>query len=180
MKKCFLCLMALLMFTTAASAESVTLEGTVVSTRTAAVLAPAAGTLDEVLIQAGDDVEEGLSVASLMGTKVYAEEAGVVHIFGQEGDSVESLTERYGAVVFVEPDVLYTMTASTRYAYDEEENKIGTLSDVLELTLSTQGRSYRERPWFLVQENADGTTTFVLENIMYETMVSGTLEIRLP
>ena len=52
MKKCFLCLMALLMFTTAASAESVTLEGTVVSTRTAAVLAPAAGTLDEVLIQA--------------------------------------------------------------------------------------------------------------------------------
>ena len=124
MKKCFLCLMALLMFTTAASAESVTLEGTVVSTRTAAVLAPAAGTLDEVLIQAGDDVEEGLSVASLMGTKVYAEEAGVVHIFGQEGDSVESLTERYGAVVFVEPDVLYTMTASTRYAYDEEETKI--------------------------------------------------------
>ena len=124
MKKCFLCLMALLMFTTAASAESVTLEGTVVSTRTAAVLAPAAGTLDEVLIQAGDDVEEGLSVASLMGTKVYAEEAGVVHIFGQEGDSVESLTERYGAVAFVEPDVFYTMTASTRYAYNEEENKI--------------------------------------------------------
>ena len=62
----------------------------------------------------------------------------------------------------------------------ESEVFRGTLSDVLELTLSTQGRSYRERPWFLVQENADGTTTFVLENIMYETMVSGTLEIRLP
>ncbi len=62
----------------------------------------------------------------------------------------------------------------------ESEVCRGTLSDVLELTLSTQGRSYRERPWFLVQENADGTTTFVLENIMYETMVSGTLEIRLP
>ena len=62
----------------------------------------------------------------------------------------------------------------------ESEVCRGTLSDVLELTLSTQDRSYRERPWFLVQENADGTTTFVLENIMYETMVSGTLEIRLP
>lgn len=62
----------------------------------------------------------------------------------------------------------------------ESEVCRGTLSDVLELTLSTQGRSYRERPWFLVQENADGTTTFVLENIMYETMVSGTLKIRLP
>ncbi len=62
----------------------------------------------------------------------------------------------------------------------ESEVCRGTLSDVLELTLSTQGRSYRERPWFVVQENADGTTTFVLENIMYETMISGTLEIRLP
>ena len=124
MKKWFLCLMALLMFTSAAAAESVTLEGTVVSTQTAAVLAPAAGTLDEVLIQAGDSVEEGNTVASLLGTRVYAEEAGIVRIFGQEGDSVESLTERYGAVVYVEPDVLYTMSASTRYAYDEEENKI--------------------------------------------------------
>lgn len=62
----------------------------------------------------------------------------------------------------------------------ESEVCRGILSDVLELTLSTQDRSYRERPWFLVQENADGTTAFVLENIMYETMVSGTLEIRLP
>ena len=62
----------------------------------------------------------------------------------------------------------------------ESEVCRGTLSDVLELTLSTQGRSYRERPWLVVQENSDGTTTFVLENIMYETMVSGTLEIRLP
>ncbi len=55
-----------------------------------------------------------------------------------------------------------------------------TLSDVLNLTTSTEGRSYRERPWFVVQENTDGTTTFVLENINYEMMVSGTLEIRLP
>ena len=124
MKKWFLCMMALMLFATAASAESVTLEGTVVSTKTSAILAPAAGILDEMMIQAGDTVAEGIDVASLMGTKVYAEEAGIVHVFGQEGDSVESLTERYGAVVYVEPEVLYTMSASTRYAYDSVENKI--------------------------------------------------------
>ena len=124
MKKVLICLMALLMFASAALAETVTLEGAVVSTRTVAVLAPAAGTLDEMLIAAGDQVEEGADVASLMGTMVYAEEDGIVRLFGQEGDSVESLTERYGAVAFVEPDVLYTMSASTRYAYDEDENKI--------------------------------------------------------
>ena len=124
MKKWLICLMALMMFTSAAAAESATVEGTVVSTGTTAVLAPAAGIIDEVMISVGCSVEEGMEAASLMGTKVYAEESGIVHIFGQEGDSVESLTERYGAVMFVEPDILYTMTASTSYAYDVDENKI--------------------------------------------------------
>lgn len=124
MKKWFLCLMALMMLTSGALAEAVTLEGTVVSTKTAAVLAPAAGTLDEVLIQTGNAVEAGTAAAFLMGTRVYAKEDGIVHIFGQEGDTVESLTERYGAAAFVEPDILYTLSASTSYAYDKLENKI--------------------------------------------------------
>lgn len=124
MKKWLICLMAFMMLTSAASAETTTLEGTVVSTQTIAVLAPAAGTIDEILFSAGERVEKGVEVASLMGTKVYAEESGIARVFGQEGDSVETLTNRYGAVVYVEPDVMYTMSASTRYAYDAEENKI--------------------------------------------------------
>lgn len=55
-----------------------------------------------------------------------------------------------------------------------------TLSDILKLTVSTQGRSSRVRPWLTVQENADGSTTIILENVDYEKMVSGTLEIGLP
>ncbi len=55
-----------------------------------------------------------------------------------------------------------------------------TLSDILKLTVSTQGRSSRVRPWLTVQENADGSTTFILENVDYEEMVSGTFEIGLP
>ena len=124
MKKWFLCLMACMMVASCALAESVTLEGTVVSTKTAAVLAPAAGTLDEVLIQTGDQIETGITVASLMSTQVYAAEAGVAQVWGQKGDAVESLTERYGAVVYVTSDILYTTASSTRYAYDEAENKI--------------------------------------------------------
>ncbi len=124
MKKWMICLMAFMMLTSVASAEVATLEGTVVSTQTIAVLAPAAGTIDEILVSAGERVEEGAKVASLMGTKVYAEESGIARVFGQEGDSVETLTNRYGAVAYIEPDVMYTMSASTRYAYDAEENKM--------------------------------------------------------
>lgn len=124
MKKFFLCLMALMMFATSAMADSVTLEGAVVSTGTVAVLAPAAGTLNAVLVQPGDAVKAGTEVASLMSAGVYAKEEGVVRLFGQEGDAVESLTERYGAVAFVEPEVRFTLSASTRYAYDKDENKL--------------------------------------------------------
>lgn len=79
-------------------------------------------------------------------------------------------------------DILKSCSRTEWDSISQYESEVcrGILSDVLELTLSTQGRSYRERPWLLVQENADGTMTFVLENLMYETMVSGTLEIRLP
>ncbi|MGN0778874.1 MAG: HlyD family efflux transporter periplasmic adaptor subunit [Aristaeellaceae bacterium] len=123
-RQCLVALMALMMFTTAAAAESATVEGTVVATQTVAILAPAAGTLSELTVTAGDRVTAGETAASLMTTRVYAEQAGTVRLFGQTGDSVETLTDRYGAVAYVEPDLLYTINASTRYAYDAAENKV--------------------------------------------------------
>ena len=63
--------------------------------------------------------------------------------------------------------------------YDAEVRR-KMLFDVLKLKLSTQGRSTRILPDFVLQENTDGTTTLILVNISYDTMVSGTLEIHLP
>lgn len=123
MKRILACALALLMMGSAALAEGKSYDGSVVSTATKAVLAPAAGVIGEVIYQAGDQVSTGDEVAALMETIVYAEEAGTVKVFGKAGESVETLVSRYGAVVYIEPDCNLTLTGSTSYAYDATENK---------------------------------------------------------
>ena len=122
MKKWLTCLMALLMLTSSAMAESLT--GTVVSTETVSVLAPAAGTIENVYVTPGVHVEDDTEVASLYAQKVYAEQSGTVRLFGKEGDAVETLTSRYGGVLYIEPACQYTISASTSKAYDSIETKI--------------------------------------------------------
>lgn len=124
MKKLLTCLLACLMFATAALAETVTLEGTVVATQSTAVLSTTAGTISEVIVQAGDRVSAGQEIASLLDTTTYAEVSGTVKLFGATGESVETLSERYGGVLYIEQDCKYTVSASTRNAYDDPANKI--------------------------------------------------------
>ena len=123
MKRLLVCALALLMMCTCALAEGKSYSGTVVSTGTVAVLAPAAGVIGEVLFQAGDEVNAGEEVAALKETIVYAEAAGTVRVFGKAGESVETLVTRYGAVVYIEPECSLTLTGNTSYAYDAVENR---------------------------------------------------------
>lgn len=123
MKKLLACALALLMMCTCALAEGKSYSGTVVSTGTEAVLAPAAGVIGEVMFQAGDKVSAGDEVAALKETIVYAENAGTVRVFGKAGDAVATLVTRYGAVVYIEPERSLTLTGNTSYAYDAVENR---------------------------------------------------------
>ena len=123
MKKLLACALALLMMCSAAMAEGKSYEGTVVSTKTEAVLAPAAGVIGEVMFQAGEEVKAGEAVAALKETIVYAEQSGTVKVFGKAGQSVETLVNRYGAVVYIEPECSLTLSGSTSYAYEAVENK---------------------------------------------------------
>lgn len=141
MKKILVCALALMMIGSAALAEGKTYEGTVVSTGSEAVLAPAAGTVGKVLCQAGESVRAGDEIAALSTTTVYAEEAGTVTVFGAAGESVDTLSSRYGAVVYIEPDCLFTLTGNTSYAYDAEENKIIHPGETVYLK-STSSSSY--------------------------------------
>lgn len=124
MKKLLACTMAMLMMTSAALAEGKSYEGKVVSTETVAVLASAAGTVAEVRYQAGERVRAGDEVAVLRESTVYAEQSGTVRVFGGEGESVDTVTARYGAVVYLEPAIEQTLTGNTSYAYDKAENKV--------------------------------------------------------
>lgn len=124
MKKLFICLLAAMLLTASALAETLTLEGTVVATQSTAVLSTAAGVIRDVSVQAGDHVAAGQTIAALMEKTIYAETSGTVKIFGEPGESVETVTTRNGAVMYLIPDSKYTVSASTRNAYDEPENKI--------------------------------------------------------
>lgn len=153
MKKLLACALALLLMGSAALAEGRIYEGTVVSTATAAVLAPAAGVIDGVMYQAGQRVHAGDEVAALTSTTVYAEQSGKVKVFGSAGQSVDALTARYGAVVYIEPDCLFTVSGSTANAHDSAETRIVHPGETVYLRAST-------------------TTTRVAEGII--TAVSGT------
>lgn len=122
MKKIVLLLVAMMLFTATAAAET-SFTGTVVSAGSVSVLVPADGILSAVGVQSGDRVAAGDSIAQLLDTTVYAAEAGTVRLFGSEGASLDEINERYGAVLYLLPDAVYTLSASTQNAYSAEENR---------------------------------------------------------
>ena len=107
-----------------ALAESITFSGTVTASETYEVYAPIGGTVAEVRCEAGQRVRAEDEIVSLSTTKVYAEEAGTVTgIFGQPGDSTATVAEKYGAVMYLEGESVYTISASTGNAYNSTETK---------------------------------------------------------
>ncbi|MBQ7139288.1 MAG: HlyD family efflux transporter periplasmic adaptor subunit [Clostridia bacterium] len=119
-----LLLIALMLLGTTASAEELELTGTVSATQTVTLTAPAAGKVESCTVVPGDHVEAGTALLTLQTTKVYAEQDGTVRIFGQPGDSVTTLTTRYGGVAYVEPAQRYTISGSTKGAYSNDDNKL--------------------------------------------------------
>lgn len=118
-----LLLIALMLLGTAASAEELELNGTVSATQTVTLTAPAAGKVESCTVAPGDHVEAGTALLTLQTTKVYAEQDGTVRTFGQPGDSVTTLTTRYGGVAYVEPAQRYTIAGSTKSAYGTDDSK---------------------------------------------------------
>ena len=107
-----------------ALADSITMNGTVVNAAPQTVTAELGGTISQVYVTAGDRVQTGDTIAVLETEKIYALQDGTVRLFGEIGDSAEMVAERYGAVAYIEPACEYTISASTKNAYDLEENKI--------------------------------------------------------
>lgn len=119
-----LALILALSLATAVQAESISISGTVTSKGATPIYAPIGGTVSEVLIEAGQTVSDGDTIAKLRTEKVYAEEAGTVRgVFGEPGDNAETVGTRYGAVLYIEGAAKYTVTASTENAYSSTATK---------------------------------------------------------
>ena len=108
-----------------ASAEIISFDGTVSVKDTVEVYAPIGGTVSEVPFNAGETVKAGDTLVSLKTTKVYATQAGTITgVFGQVGDSAETVANRYGAVMYIEGTSQFTLSATTDTAYNSTETKL--------------------------------------------------------
>ena len=108
-----------------ASADTLSLNGTVTAGVTVPVYAPIGGTVESVTAEQGMRVNAGDPLFSYRTEKTYASEDGTVSgVFVQAGDDAETMTERFGADLYIEGSSVYTISASSQKAYDSKETKI--------------------------------------------------------
>lgn len=118
MKRLAACLAVLALTTCAARAE-LTLDGQIICGPSQAQEAAMGGTVAEVYVQPGDYLRAGDPVAKLRPTRVYAPCDGTVEaLFATQGQSADSAVSRYGGVLALRPESLFTVYASSEYAYD--------------------------------------------------------------
>ena len=119
-----LCALALIAFP--AAAETVSFTGQVTASYTHEVYSPYTAVVEKIHVSAGDTVTADTPVVQLRTNKVYAEADGVVTaVFAREGDSAEALTARYGAAIFLDDGVHYTIDvpADDTHAYNSVESQ---------------------------------------------------------
>ena len=131
---------AMMLCSACAVADAALITGTVVNVLPLTMSADLGGRVREVLVDAGDAVHAGDVLAVLEGTEVCALQDGTLHWFGETGDSAEMVTERYGAVAYIEPASALTVSASTKNAYNEEENKIIHPGETVYLKCAADGK----------------------------------------
>ena len=155
-----------LMLTAFGGLAEISFKGNVVASEKAAVKSPFGGTVEKLYLRVGDLVEIGDSVARIGTSRVYATAEGKVSgIFGQEGDSAETLTTRYGGVVYIEPTNKYIVTASTEKAYNSSETKYIRVGERVFLSCTQDGSHTGTAVVTSVKvaEDGSGNTNYALE-----------------
>ena len=124
-----------------ALAETITFTGTVAAGATHEVYAPIGGTVDKVEAVAGQRGGEDDVLLRLSTTKVYAEEDGTVTgVFGQPGDNAETVASKYGAVMYIEGESVYSIAASTDNAYNSTATKFVHVGEAVYLSCYSDGK----------------------------------------
>ena len=129
-----------LLLSPAALADSITFTGTVAPSETHEVYAPIGGKVLTVTGDVGDRVSADTVLVALSTTKVYAEEDGTVTgVFGQPGDSAETVSSLYGSVISIEGESVYSIAASTANAYNTTATKFVHVGESVYLSCYSDG-----------------------------------------
>ena len=104
-----------------ACADTLSLNGTIEAGVTVPVYAPIGGTVQSVAVEQGVKIDAGAEIFTYRTEKTYASEDGkVAGVFVQAGDDAETMTERFGADIYIE-NTLFTINASTQKAYSSAD-----------------------------------------------------------
>ena len=153
-KRILLFALMLVTCSSAALAENIAFEGTVTAAYSHEVYADSSAIVENVSVAVGDSVSGSDVLASLRTTRVYAEQDGTVcAVFGQEGVSADTVTENYGAAIYMEGNVTYTISASTDNAYDSVATKLVHAGE----TVYLRSRAEETRVGMGVITTIDGT-----------------------
>ena len=125
-----------MMFCCAASAwADHSYEGTVVAGEVRPISAGFGGKVGGITLKVGDEVAEGQPLATIQSTLNFAPVEGTVTgLYAAEGDDVESVISRYGALLYLEPTNRYLIKATTDKAYNASENHYIHLGERVYLT----------------------------------------------
>ena len=163
--KRFLAFLVLCALLPAAAFAETSFDGTVVAGESVGVTAPFGGTISAFGLRVGSKIGVGDTIATIETNKVYATADGVVAgVFGQAGDSVESVVSRYGAVMYVVPNSKYTITADIEKAYNSSDMKYLNIGETLYICCTSDG-----------SHTAVGTVTAASGTIYTVETVSGEL-----
>ena len=117
--------LALLLPALGLAENALELEGSLEAARTVTLFAPYSGVVSGVTLRPGDALAQGDALLSIATVKTYADFDGVVTgVFAEPGDSAASVQGRYGALLYIERDVLYTANCSISGAASDNENRI--------------------------------------------------------
>ena len=141
MKRLIGCLLvALMMLSCAYASEGLSYAGTIVAGETVPIQAGFGGKLSGCRKRAGDLVKEGEVLATIESTLNYAPVEGIISgLYIAEGDNAVNVTERYGAILYIEPTNRYVIEATTDKAYNSSENRYIHLGERLYLKCVTDG-----------------------------------------
>ena len=135
-----LLLLAAILTVTAAGEAELSYEGTVTAGETVLIRAGYGGKITGCALRTGDLIREGEAVAEIETTRVYAPVEGTVSgLYIAEGDQAESVTERYGASLYIEPTNRYLIEATTDKALTASENHYIHLGERVYLRCVTDG-----------------------------------------
>lgn len=116
--------MALCMLAVPALGETV-LEGEIEAVQAVTIKAPYSGTVDDYAVRIGESLKAGDVLFPISTTRVYADTDGTVTgLFAHAGENAETVSARYGALCYIERDVLFEAACSIAGADGDTQDKI--------------------------------------------------------